>query len=175
VAHHRWTWVHFSSPNPTQPTMLTQPTRHIPSWNADTSTVEPIFYMSLISQLCLLKNKGKRISISVIPVYCSRSKKTNFKGELGAMKSMSFAHPRHGGLIRIQPQSLFSPAIFRFTEQKQFMAHFNYQIVWPEQNDQRRYGDFITCDHPRLIVKRMNGKIDEAFMSFNSTCRIGLT
>jgi len=37
--------------------------------------------MSFISQLCLLKNKGKRMSISVIPVYCSGSKKAKFKGE----------------------------------------------------------------------------------------------
>jgi len=33
--------------------------------------------MSFISQLCLLKNKGKRMSISVIP----GRKKTKFNGE----------------------------------------------------------------------------------------------
>jgi len=63
----------FTQPNPTHQFMdPTQPTHHT---NADTSTVEPIFYMSFISQLCLLKNEGKRMSISVIPVYCSGSKK----------------------------------------------------------------------------------------------------
>jgi len=41
----------------------------------------PYFYMSFISQLCLLKNKGKRMSISVTPVYYSGSKKEKFKGE----------------------------------------------------------------------------------------------
>jgi len=41
----------------------------------------PYFYMPFISQLCLLKNKGKRMSISVIPVYYPGSKKEKFKGE----------------------------------------------------------------------------------------------
>jgi len=71
----------FTQPNPTHQLMdPTQPTHHT---NADTSTVvEPIFYMSFISQLRLLKNKGKKMSISVIPVYFSGSKKKEkFKGK----------------------------------------------------------------------------------------------
>jgi len=60
--------------------------------------------MSLISQLCLLKNKGKRMSISVIPVYCSRSKKADFRGELRAMKSMSFTvFSYNATILLIQP------------------------------------------------------------------------
>ena len=69
----------WTQPNQTQDANTkTQSTHHT---NADTSTVEPIFYMSFISQLCLLKNKGKRTSISVTPVYCSGRKKAKFKGE----------------------------------------------------------------------------------------------
>jgi len=66
----RWTWVHFSSPNPTQPIT------HLREMQTPVLQ-NPHFYRSFISQLCLLKNKGKRMSISVIPVYCSGSKKSN--------------------------------------------------------------------------------------------------
>jgi len=56
------------------------PTTHHTKANTS-NVVETIIYMSFISQLCLLENKGKRMSISVIPVYCPGSKKAKFKGE----------------------------------------------------------------------------------------------
>jgi len=57
----------FTQPNPTHPS---HKCRH-----QYCRTHRPYFYMSFISQLCLVKNKGKRMSISVIPVYCSGGKK----------------------------------------------------------------------------------------------------
>jgi len=79
-------FLHPTQPNPTQPTILTEgPNPTHPSHTYVKCRHQycrtHIFYMSFISQRCLLKNKGKRMSSYISSVLFRKPKKTKVKDE----------------------------------------------------------------------------------------------